>query len=203
MELHELSTIWNGTDSKLENTVRINKSLFMEVSMNRIKTNLNTLRWTGYFEIIVNFLFLFFVANFTFSHFSEVKFLIPGLLLFVFSIYSIIFSINKLVLHYGIKAQTPVFQTQKKLEKLKFLELREKQMLYVLIPLLWAIFLIVGAKFILNLDMYNHMNWLMAQTGGSVVIAIIVVFILKQFPDKNLEKSIAFLNEIAEDEKEG
>ncbi|MBK6285884.1 MAG: hypothetical protein IPF54_27250 [Draconibacterium sp.] len=37
MELHELSTIWNGTDSKLENTVRINKSLFMEVSMNRIK----------------------------------------------------------------------------------------------------------------------------------------------------------------------
>ncbi len=59
MELHELSKIWNGTDSKLESAVKINRSLFMEVSMKRIKTNLTTLRWTNYFEITVNFLFLF------------------------------------------------------------------------------------------------------------------------------------------------
>ncbi len=203
MELHELSTIWNGTDSKLENTVRINKSLFMEVSMNRIKNNLNSLRWTGYFEIIVNFLFLLFVVNYTLSNLSEFKFLIPGLILFAFSIYSIYFSIKKLVLHYGINAQTPVLQTQLKLENLKLLETRETQLLYVFIPLLSPVFLIVGAKFILNIDLYNYMNWLIAQTAGSVVIAVIIVFILKKFPNKNLEKSIAFLSEIAEDEKEG
>ena len=198
MELHELSTIWNGTDSKLENTVRVNKSLFMEVSMNRIKNNLNSLRWTGYYEIIVNFLFLLFVVNFTLSSLSEFKFLIPGLILFAFSIYSIYFSIKKLVLHYGINAQTPVLQTQLKLENLKLLETRETQLLYVFIPLLSPVFLIVGAKFILNVDLYNYMNWLIAQTAGSVVIAVIIVFILKKFPNKNLEKSIAFLNEIAD-----
>jgi hypothetical protein len=198
MELHELSTIWNSTDSKLENTVRVNKSLFMEVSMNRIKNNLNSLRWTGYFEIIVNFLFLTFVVNFTLSNLSEFKFLIPGLILFAFSIYSIYFSIKKLVLHYGINAQTPVLQTQLKLENLKLLETRETQLLYVFIPLLSPVFLIVGAKFILNIDLYNYMNWLIAQTAGSAVIAVIIVFILKKFPNKNLEKSIAFLNEIAD-----
>jgi len=173
------------------------------VSMTSVKNNLTTLRWTSYIEIIVNFLFLFFVVNFTASHLSEIKFLIPGLLLFAFSIYSIIFSVNKLVLHFGINAQTPVLQTQKKLEKLRFLELREIQSLYIFIPLLSPIFLIVGAKFILNLDLYNYMNWLIAQTAASVVIAIIIVFILKKFPDKNLEKSISFLNEIADEEKEG
>ncbi len=198
MELHELSTIWNSTDSKLENTVRVNKSLFMEVSMNRIKNNLNSLRWTGYYEIIVNFLFLLFVVNFTLSSLSEFKFLIPGLILFAFSIYSIYFSIKKLVLHYGINAQTPVLQTQLKLENLKLLETRETQLLYVFIPLLSPVFLIVGAKFILNIDLYNYMNWLIAQTAGSVVIAVIIVFILKKFPNKNLEKSIAFLSEIAD-----
>jgi hypothetical protein len=203
MELQELQNIWNGTDSKLESAVKINKSLFMEVSMNRIKTNLTTLRWTSFFEIVVNFLFLFFVVDFTALYVSELKFLIPGLLLFAFSIYSIIFSINKLVLHYGINAQTPVFQTQKKLEKLKFLELREKRLLYIFIPLLSPVFLIVGAKFILNLNLYNYMNWLIAQTAGSIVIAIIIVFVLKKFPDKNIEKSIAFLSEINEEEKEG
>lgn len=203
MELQELSNIWKGADSKLESAVKINKSLFMEVSMNRIKTDLTTLRWTSYIEIVVNFLFLFFVVNFTTSHLWEIKFLIPGLLLFAFSIYSIIFSINKLVLHYRINVQTPVLQTQKKLEKLRFLELREIQSLYIFIPLLWLIFLIVGAKFILDLDLYNYMNWIIVQTAGSVVIAIIIVFILKKFPDKNLEKSISFLSEIAEEEKEG
>jgi hypothetical protein len=203
MELQELSNIWNGTNSQLESTVKINKSLFMEVSMNRVKSNLTTLRWTSYIEVIVNFLFLFFVVNFTISNLVEIKFFIPGLLLVAFSIYSIIFSINKLLIHYRINAQTPVIQTQKNLAKLKFLESKEIQLLYIFIPLFWSIFLIVGAKFILNLDMYEYMNWLIAQTAGSVVIAIIVVFILKKFPDKNLEKSISFLKEIAEEEKEG
>lgn len=202
MELHELSTIWNGTDSKLENKVQINKSLFLEVSMNRIKTNLNSLRWTGYFEIIVNFLFLLFVVNFTLSNLSELKFLIPGLILFAFSVYSIIFNIKILVLHYGINAQTPVLQTQLKLEKLKLLETRETQLLYVFIPLLSPVFLIVGAKFILNFDLYNYMNWLIAQTAGSILIAAIIVFLLKKFPDRNLEKSIAFIKEITEEKEE-
>ncbi|MBK6285883.1 MAG: hypothetical protein IPF54_27245 [Draconibacterium sp.] len=159
---------------------------------------MNSLRSTGYFEIIVNFLFLLFVVNFTLSSLSEFKFLIPGLILFTFSIYSIYFSIKKLVLHYGINAQTPVLQTQLKLENLKLLETRETQLLYVFIPLLSPVFLIVGAKFILNIDLYNYMNWLIAQTAGSVVIAVIIVFILKKFPNKNLEKSIAFLSEIAD-----
>lgn len=202
MELNELANLWNGADTKMESALKINKSLFMEVSITRIKTDLKSLRWTSYFEIIVNLLFLFFVVNFTVSHLTEIKFLIPGLLLFAFSIYSIIFSVNKLVLHYGINAHTPVLRTQKKLEKLKFLELREKQLLYIFIPLLWSIFLIVGAKFILNLDMYNYMFWLIAQTAGSVVIAIIIVYVLKKFPDKKLQKTISFLNEISDEEKE-
>ncbi len=141
--------------------------------------------------------------NFSILHLPELKFLIPGLFLFLFSVYSIIFNLNKLILHYGIKAQTPVLQTQKKLEKLKYLESREKQLLYIFIPLFSPIFLIVGAKFILNLNLYNYLNWLIAQTAASIVIAIIVVFILKKFPDKNLEKSISFLKEITEEEKEG
>lgn len=203
MELQELSNIWNATDSKLDSAVKINKALFMEVSAGKVKTNLNILRWTSYFEIIVNFLFLFFVVNFTVTHLLEIKFVIPGLLLFAFSIYSIVYSINKLVLHYGINAHTPVIQTQKKLEKLKFMESKEKQLLYIFIPLFSPVFLIVVAKFILNLDLYNYMTWLIAQTAGSVVIAIIVVFILKKFPDKNLEKSISFLGEIAKEEREG
>lgn len=202
MELHELTNIWNGTDNKMESALKINKSLFMEVSINRIKSNLKSLRWTSYFEIIVNLLFMYFIVKFSISHFNVVKFLIPALLLVAFTFYSLIFSINKLILHYGINAQTPVLHTQQKLEKLKLLEIRERQMLYIIIPLFSPTFLIVGAEAFLNIDLYQYLNWLIAQTAASFVIAVIIVFIIKKFPDKNLQQTISFLNEIAETEKE-
>ena len=201
MELHELQNIWNGSDNKMESTVKINKSLFMEVSINRIKTELSPIRRTSFFEIIVNLLFLFVMIKFSVSQLSEIKFLIPGLLLIAFSCYSIIFSLKKLHLLYDIKAETPVLITQKKLETLKLMEIREKHMLYIFIPLLSPIFLIIGAKAFLNLDLYMFINWLIAQTAGSILIAAIIVYVLKKFPDKNLDRTLKFLNEIAETEK--
>lgn len=202
MELHELSNIWNGSDNKMESTVKINKSLFMEVSINRIKTELSPLTWTSFFEIIVSFLFLFIMIKFSVSQLAELKFLIPGLLLILFSCYSIIFSLQKLYLLFGIKAETPVLLTQKKLKKLKLMEIRERQMLYIFIPLFSPIFLIVGAKAFFNLDLYLFLNWLIAQTAASILIAAIIVYVMKKFPDKNLDRTLSFLHEIAETEKE-
>ncbi len=201
MELHELTNIWNASDLKMESTVKINKILFMEVSINRIKTILSPIKRTSYFEIIVNLLFLFPVITFSFSMLSEIKYLIPGLLFIAFTCYNIIFIIKKLFLLYGIDAQTPVLLTQKNLVKLKLMEIRERQMLYILIPLFSPVFLIVGAKAFLNIDLYQFINWLIAQTAASILIAALIVYILKKFPDKNLDRTLNFINEIAEVEK--
>jgi hypothetical protein len=202
MELHELTNIWNGSDNKLESTVKINKSLFMEVSINRIKTDLKPIVWNCYIEIFVNLLFLIYIVNLTIFQFSELRFQIPAFLLIAFSVYSMIYYANKLLLHYGINAQTPVLFAQKKLEKLKLMEIREKHMLYIFIPLIWPTFAIVGAKAFWNIDMYLFMNSLIAQTAASILIAAIIVYVLKKFPDKNLDRTLKFLNEIAETEKE-
>lgn len=202
MELHELANIWNGSDNKMENTVKINKTLFMEASINRIKTELSPIRRNSFFEIIVNLLFLFLMMKFSVSNLSEIKFMIPGLILIVFTCYNFIFSIKKLFLIYGIDTQTPVLLTQKKLEMLKLMKIKEIHMLYIFIPLLSPTFLIVGAKVFINLDLYQFINWLIAQTVASILIAVVIVFVLKKFPDKNLDKTLQFLNEIAEAEKD-
>lgn len=201
MELHELANIWNGSDNKLENTIKINKSLFMEASINRIKTELSPISRNSFFEIIVNLLFLFLMLKYSVSNLSAIKFLIPGLILIVFTCYNLIFCIKKLFLIYGIDAQNPVLLTQKKLEMLKLMKIKEIQMLYIFIPLLAPVFLIVGANAFLNIDLYQFINWLIAQTAAGILIAAIIVYILKKFPDKNLDRTISFLNEIAEAEK--
>jgi hypothetical protein len=131
----------------------------------------------------------------------EIKYLIPGLLLIAFTCYNLIFIIKKLFLLYGIDSQTPVLLTQKNLVKLKLMEIRERQMLYILIPLFSPVFLIVGAKAFLNIDLYQFINWLIAQTATSILIAALIVYILKKFPDKNLDRTLNFINEIAEVEK--
>ena len=201
MELHELANIWNGSDNKLENTIKINKSLFMEASIKRIKTELSPISRNSFFEIIVNLLFLFLMLKYSVSNLSAIKFLIPGLILIVFTCYNLIFCIKKLFLIYGIDAQNPVLLTQKKLEMLKLMKIKEIQMLYIFIPLLAPVFLIVGANAFLNIDLYQFINWLIAQTAAGILIAAIIVYILKKFPDKNLDRTISFLNEIAEAEK--
>lgn len=37
--------------------------------------------------------------------------------------------------------------------------------------------------------------------GGSFIVALVVIWLLKRFPDKNLEKAVAFLDEISEFEE--
>ncbi len=60
--------------------------------------------------------------------------------------------------------------------------------------------MIVIAKALANYDLYRHSEWLIYSTLGSVVIALIVVFFLRKFPNKRLQEAQAFLNDLKEAE---
>jgi uncharacterized membrane protein YdjX (TVP38/TMEM64 family) len=116
-------------------------------------------------------------------------------------LFSLVIEIYKLKLYYSIDASSSVIEAQKKLTKLKKLEIQDIQSLYIIIPLFSAPFLIVTAKAFLNLSLYSFgTNWLIYYTLGSFVVALIIVFFLKRYPDKNLMDSIAFLDELKENE---
>ena len=93
-------------------------------------------------------------------------------------------------------------QTQEIVERVKYYQVLNTKMLYVLIPLFSAPFLIVLVKAILDFDIYVLGNWLIYYMVGSIMVALVVVFFLRKFPDKNLEKVLAFLSEIRNFEKE-
>ena len=64
-------------------------------------------------------MFVLFIGRFVTGHFSEMKFLAPGLLLLGLTIGSLIFSSYKLSLYYGIRAGFSVVQTQTKVARLQ------------------------------------------------------------------------------------
>ena len=201
MKLEELSGIWNSTDMELEKSIKINKQLVKELGLAKVKSRLYEIKWTSIIEIGVNAIFLSFLTGFIFDHFSDFKFSIPAFILLVVTVVSLIIEIYKLTLFYTLDAKSAVIEAQKKLTRLKKLEILDIYSLYIIIPLFSAPFLIVSAKAFLHLSLYAFdMTWLIYYTIGSVVVAVIIIFFLKRYPDKNLSASIAFLHELKENE---
>ena len=200
MDFQELSTLWNSNDQELSQQIGIKQKLVKEVSMRQVRSHLAEIKWTSFFELAVNLIFVSFIGRYTVENFSEMKFFVPGLLLFVLTLASLIFSTYKLTLYYGIQAGFSVVQTQRKVARLRYLELLSTNLLYIAIPLFYAPFMIVIAKSMANYDLYRHSEWLIYGTLASVVIALILVYLLKKFPSKRLQEAQTFLNELKEAE---
>lgn len=202
MELQELVNIWKHQDEKLEGNLKINRELLRETSMRKVRSLLAEFKGSSITEIVVDGLFLLFLMPFLVDHLTVLKFAIPALVLLIYIYSSLGFNIYKLVLLHRINAETPVVQTQKILGRLQLYELYEKNSLYIGIPIFAVAFVIVMAKALFDFDLYTLGNLLLSFAGGSFVVAVIIVWLLKRFPDKNMEKAIRFVDEIKAFEKE-
>ena len=201
MKFDELSNIWNSADLELEKTVTINKKLVMKVGLNKIKSRLFEIKWKAVIAIPINALFVFFLVDFLSKNFSDIWLLASGLILLAITIFSLIFEIHRLNLYYTLDSKAAVLAAQKILTQLKKLEILDIYSLFIIIPLFSAPFLIVFTKAFLNLDLIAiNSTWLMYQTFGSIVVAAIIIFVLRKYPNKKLSESIAFLNELKENE---
>lgn len=70
--------------------------------------------------------------------------------------------------------------------------------LLVVIPLFATPFLIVFAHAFLGIDLYQWQDHLLRFTLGSAGVAVILVFILQRFPNKDLKQSLEFIRELRE-----
>lgn len=196
MDFQELTALWNSTDQELDKQIEVKKQLVKEVGMRKIRNHLAEIKWRAFFELAVNLPFLLFLSRYLADTFSDMKFFIPGLILFVLAVLSIIFSGYRLTRYFGIRVGTSVVQNQLKVARLRYLDSLETNLLWVAIPLFYSPFLIVVAKAFANYDLYRQSNWLITGTMGSIVVALIIVFFLKKFPGKRLLETQDFLNEL-------
>ena len=202
MNFDKLATIWNSTDRDIDAAVRINKELVMKLGLRRVRSSLYEIKWTAVIHIVVGVLFFLFLNGFIVTHFSMPRFLIPALLLQAITIYSLVFEAIRLSLYYTVDSAASVIVAQKKLARLKKMEALDTYSLLLIIPLFSAPFLIVIAWAAARVDLYTfNIAWLAYHTVGSLVVAAIIVFFLKFFPDKKLRESESFLRELKDTEE--
>lgn len=203
MKFEELSSVWNSSDMELEKTVQINKELIKEISFSKIRSRLYEIKWTSYFEIIIGVIWFNFLVGFIIEHFSAWQFSVPAGALLLIAAFSIALEGSKLYLYYTLDSQSAVADAQKKLSKLKQLEVMDTYSLLVIIPLFAVPFLVVVAKAFLHIDLYDILSgWLIQIFISSIVIAGILVFILIRYPNRRLIESIEFLKELKEKEND-
>ncbi|MTI41822.1 hypothetical protein [Fulvivirga lutimaris] len=201
MNFEELASAWKANDQTLESTIKVNRLLVKNLAFRKIKSSLYEIKWTSFFELAVNVLFYFFLVNFIRDHLTQYEFLIPAILLLVLTIVEVGAEIFKLYQVLTLDAQESVLKVKEKLTLLKRLEIIDTYSLYIIIPVFSGPFFLILAKGLLGIDLYQFdLTWMIQYVGGSFVVAAILVFILKRFPNEKLKAAMEFINTLEDDE---
>ena len=200
MKFEELAGIWNNANLAPEQHVKINKSLVKNIAIRKVRSGLYEVKFTAIVGIIAGVFFSIFLWRFIIDNYMLLKFFIPAFILLLATMFGLIIAIYRLVLVYTLDPKETVLESQQKLIRLQKLDILDIYSLYIIIPLFTGPFLIVMAKAFANLDLYSfNTRWLIYLTGGSIIIAVILIFFLKKYPGKRLARSVTFLNELKEE----
>jgi uncharacterized membrane protein len=200
MNEQDLINIWKTQDSDLEKSIHVNQELLKTVTLEKVKSMLTLFRRTNIFELIINFLFLFWLVSFIKNNLSIAYFWVSAGFLCLMMLSSIIFNIYNLYLIKSIALNDSILETQRKIEQMKLHEKWSINALYIIIPLAPVPFLLVLGKGILGIDLYQILGttYLWSFTLGSLLVAIIIVWLVKKFPNEEMKKASNFLKEISE-----
>lgn len=201
MELHELTSIWKGSD-ELSEQVKINRKLIKEISMNKIKSQLIEFKIENILELIANILFIIFLVNFIANQYTNLMFCIPAIILFVIAISSLVISGYKLHWFQQINSKYSVLHTQKAIEKLAYFERMDANSLFIIIPVFSLAGMIVAAKAFFEFNLYSLGDLLIYYFVGSLIVGLIIGIIIRIFPEENLKNAKSFLKEINNIENE-
>ena len=198
MNFEELSEIWKSQNEN-EAKIEINKKIFLALSLNSVKNKLREVKWSSIIEVAINYIWAIFLVGFIINNFSEFKFSLPGIILFLIAVYSIVIETYKLVLYHSINHHQSILKAQHKLEKLNYLEKFDINSLYFFIPIFFIPFIIVATKGFLGIDIYDlgfSEREMISGFLGSFVVSVVVVFFLRKYPNKEMREALEYLREL-------
>jgi hypothetical protein len=201
MNIDDLKNQWNVIDKKLEQSIRLNSELLRQSFLNKANTSLRKLSLAIVIELVLNFVVVILLGSFIGDHIYELKFLIPAIVLDLFSISLVAFSIHQLIALNSLDYSAPIITIQKKLGKLKLLRIRETKWVVLLSPLLWTPLLIVMLKGLLGLNAYiifDH-SWLLVNLLFGLAFIPLMVWLSKRYADKLQNSTLIqhLMNDIA------
>ena len=200
MDFSELKEAWKQSTDHLDKDWIINQKLLMEKIIQKSNASLIDYRLESYIEIICYVFFLGWLFNFVEQNLFQVKFALPAISLIMYSFGSIAWAILKLRSWQKVNYAQDISSIQERLEKIRLYQLYEKNALLVLLPLFAVPLSIVVAKSFIGLDLFLFPSMIWRFTLGCLVVAMILTFILRLFPNRRLNEILEFIKNIKEED---
>ena len=200
MTLDELKKAWGEYDKSFEN--KINLDMLKTVSVDRTKTLMRTFKLESVIETGVTSVATYYMIRILLSQWSVWEYCIPALVLSLCGLAIVGWNIYAMSQLGSLRYDAGIAETQRKIERI-YVQHRwqNSTLLYFLIPIGGTMFTIMVLKF-LNLELSENLNIFIHVVLGGLAVAPFIVWIIKLFPDKEMESAIQFLNEIRAFEKE-
>lgn len=202
MNLDDLKSVWKESAQTDDNQWAVNSYLLKEVSLQKTHTLLREYKFTAIFETFAYSIFWICIVGFMVDHWQETRFLISSALLGILALSGIGWGIYKWYQVQTINYELPLTEAQKRIALFQLFNRIEIKSLIIQIPVFFTLFTIVAAKSWLGLDVFLFIQHWTYAIIGSLVVALIMVWILSKFPDQELEKAKQFLAEIRGFERE-
>ncbi len=151
MELDELQKRWAAQDRKLDQLLRMNVRAHQ---LGRARSALQRLRAGLALELVLNVLAVAALGAFIGQHLLQLRFALPALALDVVAVSVLAATVRQYVLASEVDYDGPVTSSQRRLEALRVLRIRQTKWLLLLSPLLWAPLLVVGLRALWGVDAY-------------------------------------------------
>lgn len=181
MELEQLKQIWKEQNRFLEKNITLNEQLLKNTFTQKANGEIESLLRWEFFSLIEFLVFLVFMSVCTYIFMADWRFLIPGIFLIIllgsFSVFSIV-SIKKLNA-INLFSQS-IFETKQIILKYKKASYKFLKIFLFIIPPLIPSFILLGVKFIHNINLLDYPVFFTILSIGIVIISYVIAFISYQ-----------------------
>ena len=154
MELDDLKTAWRDLERRLDESEATARALQRDIKMDRARTALRRMSWGQAVLAAIWIAVAVIVARFWIEQRATPHLLIAGLALHLYAVLGIISSAVQMAWIAGIDYAAPVVTLQRKLATLRRARLCSQLVLGLPMWVLWVVATMVGAKWLLDIDLY-------------------------------------------------
>ena len=176
LTLDDLKTEWMARDRQLETQLRMNTLMLRETLLDKHGAKLGSATRGNVFQILFTIPFLAFFGWFIARHIGEPAFLLPALLLQIWTVVMLALNIHQRNQLRGLDYGRPVLELQRQIEQIKIARLNTFKWAFLTGQLLWWIpFVLVLFKGLLGVNLYTVSDFMPSFIAWNIAFSVTFV----------------------------
>ena len=192
MELDELKQTWSQMETQMNRSLELNARQFKEYRLDKTRSRLNKSLGNPIIDLVGGIIVAGFLGQFVSQNISDIRFLIPGLILSAFNLALIIASSWQIGTTGGLNLSLPVAKLQERVALVRSVRVRVVYWILMASPLTWMPMVIVTAKGLAGVDLYRICSpaYIASNVAFGFGFLALCLWVSKRFKDQLQKNAI-------------